>query len=114
MKTTSPWISALLALLLASLACTIGKSAPSPQAEAATAVAMTLTAVAFQKPAAAPGIQPAPPSQPAQAAQPTQASQPPAAQPSAVPPTTVSVPCDRASFVKDVVVVQNRMPCTKS
>ncbi len=104
MKTTSPWISALLALLLASLACTIGKSAPSPQAEAATAVAMTLTAVAFQKPAAAPGIQPAPPSQPAQAAQPTQASQPPAAQPSAVPPTTVSVPCDRASFVKDVTI----------
>ncbi len=99
-------LSAVLALLLASLACTIGKSAPNTQADAATAVAMTLTAVALQKPAAAPGLQPAPPSQPAQ---PTQASQPTAIPPSAVPPTavpptTVSLPCDRAGFVKDVTI----------
>ncbi|MFZ5908846.1 MAG: NBR1-Ig-like domain-containing protein [Chloroflexota bacterium] len=107
MKTTYPWISAVLALLLVSLACTFGKSAPNYQADAATAVAMTLTSVAIQNPAAAPGIQPAPPSQPAQAAQPTQASQPTipssAVPPSAVPPTTVSIPCDRAKFVSETV-----------
>lgn len=102
-------LSAIAALALATLACTFGKSTPNYQADAATAVAMTLTAVALQNPAAPPGIQPAPPSQPAQnsqptlASQPTQALQPPTVPPSAVPPTTVSILCDRAKFISETV-----------
>jgi len=106
MKKTHPMIGATLALLLASLACTIEIGAPPTQPDAATAVAMTLTAVALQHPATHPGLQPAQPSQAAPAnptAPPPQPTiQPSAIPPSTVPPTTVSVPCDRARFVKDM------------
>jgi hypothetical protein len=109
MKKTYPLFCAILALLMASLACTIGQSQPPPQApqqqnDTTTSVSLTLTAIAIQNPAAAPNAQPQP-TLPAPVLQPTQAMpQPPAAQPTPIPPTAVQIPCDRASFVKDVTI----------
>lgn len=96
-------------ILLAGLACNLSTGTPQPDPNvAASAVAMTLTAVALQNPGAPSGIQPVSPSQSAQGASPTQPSQPTvqpsAILPSAVPPTTVIAPCDRAGFVKDMSI----------
>lgn len=106
MKETHPLFCAVL-LLLTSLACTLGQSQPPPQApqqqnDTTTSVSLTLTAIALQNPAA-PNAQP---TLPAPVVQPTQPSQQPAqaVQPTPIPPTAVQIPCDRASFVKDVTI----------
>ncbi|MCJ7434603.1 MAG: NBR1-Ig-like domain-containing protein [Anaerolineales bacterium] len=111
---SKPVILAICLTMLASLACNISSGTPQTDPNAAgTAVAQTVQAASNSNGPA--GLVPATvtssggptqagaaqPTQPPPAAPVTQQQAPP---PTAIPPTTVPIPCDRASFVKDMTV----------
>jgi hypothetical protein len=97
MKSPYRAISMIALLLLASFACGLGDLNSPSDSKNATAVAMTLTAVALQN---QPAVQPftlVPPEVITQAAAPPSSAPPTAGQPKE------KVPCDRAGFVAETI-----------
>jgi len=103
---------AVFALFLAGLACNFRQSPAQVQtaSEIGVAVALTQTAMVLPQSTLSAEASPLPASQtiqgaaiePTQPIQPTLPSPTPTLPPSPIPTTAVPIPCDRASFVKDV------------